>query len=1687
MRKLGQGMVTFIASALRFAPSVRLTHSRVVRAVALLLLSFLSLFWIPTIRLAAQSPSSNYWQYPASGRLSHVLAADINHDNVAEFLVVDENGKVDLLSSTGTLQWSYEVQQTVLVIESANIDGPENPEREIVIGTETHLVLLSASGEELWQKVLTESPMPESERVEKDSEVEDSLPIKFGAQLVDVSSFDHGGDGLEEILVLLENGELQLYSGTSELLWRFADPGSTSIDARPKMIAGDLDRDGTSEIALGLFDPRRRFSQISLISGDGTAVWDTSLAISGRITALSLVPIAGRTDLIIAVGNNLGQVSVHDYQRRRLWQRTLNKPITALAAAHLPEGAGLVVATNVGTVIAFDDLGRRVWTRYLAPNADRAVLAISPASFVPSDREPVMSVVLESALGGNEPADVLLLAKNGRSLDVFPAVDTTGLTRLIDLNQDENSELLLARFAQIELIGLGLGASETAKSWDYNLVNKAEAVLIVDLDQDGSDELIIGTQDGRIHSLDNNSSIRWLHAPGSAITHLDALKGSPAELPRIVAVRNEMILDARGEMVPTAWLELRQASGRQMWEQQFVGQISAMAVGKIQRLGWPAIAIGMADGKVLTFSAGGELLSQGFIPGSVQQLLIRGEIGSQAPELIAASSNQIFQMGDHGAARRVAAYGHEITGILEVGQGGAESSGDLLVMVNDGRIRGVSTEPGIQQPQWVLEINGNPTGGMVASSFDVDAFDSGVLDSVFITTDNASLLQLSIENNIPAVSWRLNGIEGITSLFWSDLDGDGLPDLGIGNVGGTVDIYKVGSSVEPEPFTTIDLASSVLSLAPLRRAHDQRSDLLAITENGLAQVFRAQENWPPLLTSPGVDVTRNQYSIVVAVEDVENDTVSVSLDLMDPATNRWVSQGAKQLGSGNGTLFWVVENPSAAGERVRYRFHYDDGFHQGYVSPPSGPPATQTGLLANLTPAIIAIFGAFGILLILILLRQSQLPAPRARGFYRRLKQQPSLTLVQLEAKYSHTDGSPDFLLHLANQARQNEDGLVADIADGLFLIADRPTAGLSIIERALKHASQRQPPWEQLQRWQTMAKIIREMLEAPTALELSLVRPQLVQHLNMLDSSEHWSPVMDALLPILTNLRDSERVELATDRIVYLNEAAVLLDRLHDGLSEFSTRIEKTLVDGIVKRWSGLVSAEIEDLYGRAELLISLRTKRLAPAARTDVVLEVRNDGRAAAENLIAEIEDDPAFIVHKSPEIIRLLPPGRTRQIEFKVEPKVSDRFRLAITVTYDDRNRNDKRIAFGDMVHLLRPARTFKPIGNPYLPGTPLRRSSVIFYGRKELFNFIADNAGELSQRNVLILVGERRTGKTSVLLRLDQHLPQHLLPVYIDCQSLGVIPGMPALFHDLAWYFADAMAARGITVKVPEPDEWQADPTGRFERDFLPLVRSLVPEGTTLLLVFDEFEAFENLVDDGILPTTLFPYLRHLMQHSDGLSFVFVGTRRLEEMSADYWSVLFNIALYRKIGYLSDASATQLICEPVKPNLIYDDLALDKILRVTTGHPYFLQLVCYTLVKRANAQRTGYATVSDVNAALDEMLRLGEVHFAYLWQRSSQTERALLMAMAHLMDRDAPFHAADLIQFLKPYDIFITPAQLMTGLNRLVERDILKEVTEGATSLYELKIGLVGLWVARYKSLSMLLTGNGESRVGTLRNA
>lgn len=1669
------------------------------RLIWLILLILLATLLLPGQPLEAQTGDGSYWRYAAARRLTHVIPADINNDGIDEFLVAAENGEIDLLNANNaTLEWSYDAGGVIQALNSINIDGEENPEREVILVTGsqmTVLTLLDHLGQEIWR--IDMAPIDETTNLPIDIESDPLTYVESNLDTRQIAPLDADGDGREEIAVLFKTGQLYLYSSEGEFLRQISQNSQPNIDRLPHLQIGDLNQDGRDEIVIGLFNPEKKFSELHLYNANGDALWHDAPPISGHITDMELVPFGPDQQLQIAVGTDRGHIHLYDFERQRQWlPRTLNKPITDLAMAPFPEGPALLAGTDAGLVVVYNAEGRRLWTSRMTSNADRAIIGLSTLSFVPPQRVPAMAVMLgpSSETGGRQL--IKLLDISGLEVGQFEAgEDAIPLSHLLDVNGDQHSELLLTRFANVTLQGLGLGVSQIAKEVDYSLDAEPGAVLVVDFNNDGRDELLLGGQNGKLHYLIDGTNLEWLQPPGGAISHLALLKRENLSnvTQSIVVGRNNFEADPADTDTPVSWIELHNTNGVRLWDQPFHSLITAVAVNNANSDATPEIIVGTEAGEIIVLNASGSILWQSRTaapengPEPIKEIItITAPSGD--PQIIAATETRLYQTNineESSFTPIITLNDASLKNIFPLNQPGVEFANRIFVLSDNAlglNWHGESLSP------WPLQLGGLPLTAIEANDpFRID-FDADSEESFLISTQNDDLVRLTIKDNQPEIQWEFESIADVTTLYWGDLDGNRLPEFVTGNASGNIRLYS--SVPQPKFLDELELSSGVFAMTALRRGIENRSDLLVVTENGEVQIFSTQENHPPLLTSPNAEINRGQYGFNISVSDVEEDSVLVRLDIQDPATGLWETQRETVIDNGNGPVFWDVIDPPASEEGVRYRFFYNDKLHSGFIYPPIGPLPPASLALADNQLVISMLIAVLTGGIMFVIARQFQSPTWRTRRFYWRLKRWPDETLIRLEKRYNSTDGAPDFLLALSGLARQREDELISSLADGLFLLADRPLVGLPFIAAALDAINKLEPRWQDIDKWLLLFKTGEDLLTLPTLTELSLEHPQLEEMLDRLEQKGYWSSTFQLLLPILTTIRDSDRVDSAEDRLVYLNEARSQLQIVANELPEYDTSIEKPLAIAIADRWAGLVRAEREELHGRAYLEISLKTKRLIPGEPSQITFDIENTGRAPAENLIAELDDDPAYASGGMPEVISFLPPGHTRQVAFDLRPLVSDRFRVAMTVTFDDRNRINKRVAFGDMVHLLQPQIEFSPIPNEYRPGTPLRQNSSVFYGRQRLFNFIAENAAGSSsqtQRNVLILIGQRRTGKTSALLNLEKHLPAHLLPVYIDCQSLGVLPGMGALFHDWAWLIADALATRDIEIDVPDLGIWETDPVGQFQRRFLPTVRSLLPEETTLLLVFDEFEVFENLVNDGILPPNFFNFLRHLMQHSEGLSFVFVGTRHLEEMSADYWSVLFNIALYQRISYLREEAATKLITEPVSPYLVYDDLALDKILRVTAGHPYFLQLVCYTLVKQANNQRKGYVTISDVNAALDEMLSLGEVHFAYLWQRSTFTERAILTAVSHMLDQDRPFHPKDFVQFLDPYGIHLQATEVTAALNTLVEREIMAELPDGPITLYELRLGLVGLWTAQHKSLSKLhaTKANGAAKNGKAR--
>lgn len=510
------------------------------------------------------------------------------------------------------------------------------------------------------------------------------------------------------------------------------------------------------------------------------------------------------------------------------------------------------------------------------------------------------------------------------------------------------------------------------------------------------------------------------------------------------------------------------------------------------------------------------------------------------------------------------------------------------------------------------------------------------------------------------------------------------------------------------------------------------------------------------------------------------------------------------------------------------------------------------------------------------------------------------------------------------------------------------------------------------------------------------------------------------------------------------------------------------------------LLSSSLRSSQQRAELQVELRSRELAVRHKATVMIEVRNVGRGHALDIEAELLPSEGLRLIEAHTGAKSLLRNQALQLEFLVEPQTAPgqgRVRLRFRLTYDDLDRRGHVLEFADVAQLreLDPRVSFRALRpNPYVVGRPLGRADF-FIGRSELFSLIADALQGASQDNVVVLIGQRRMGKTSVLRRLPHVLGDRYAPVLVDLQGL-LGSGEASFLYELAALIHDELLAAGFAVEEPARNDFNSEPGFAFRRRFLPAVTRALGQ-RRLLLLFDEFEVLEERILTGELPPRILPYLRSLMQHEEKVSFMFAGTHRLDELTRDYWSVLFNLAVYLDVGYLSKAEVSELFVEPTQGYFEIDPLALEKVHAITGGHPHLSQLLARELVSYRNQHLLSYVTVQDVRRVAITVIERGHLHVAYLWEEAQRVERLLLLAVKDLLDRDGLATLETAFQHLNEQRIAV--GDLPAALRSLLRREIL--VSEGG--LLGFRMGLLPLWLERHHSLaSQSLSDTGEIVIG-----
>jgi hypothetical protein len=366
------------------------------------------------------------------------------------------------------------------------------------------------------------------------------------------------------------------------------------------------------------------------------------------------------------------------------------------------------------------------------------------------------------------------------------------------------------------------------------------------------------------------------------------------------------------------------------------------------------------------------------------------------------------------------------------------------------------------------------------------------------------------------------------------------------------------------------------------------------------------------------------------------------------------------------------------------------------------------------------------------------------------------------------------------------------------------------------------------------------------------------------------------------------------------------------------------------------------------------------------------------------------------------------------------------------------------------------------NPYIAGNPVTGEEM-FFGRENVFAFVRQALTGQHRDNVIVLYGQRRTGKTSALYQMHRHLDARYLCIFVDLHGLA-LNGVDGFLWDLANTIVRALRKEHqIDLPPLKRSDFLPDARAYFENDFLSQVWNAIGD-RHILLMLDEVIRLQEQIEAGKLDKSVFEYLRHLMQHSDRLNFLFSLGSGLEEMEKEY-AFLFSVGLYRKISFLTRDAATALITQPVKDYYKFEPSAIDRILSITSGHAYFTQLLCHSLFNQWLQHRHPFIRVDDVNPVLSEVVERGLAVLKQVWDDSTPGERAVLAAMgAASGKRNHPIGMADIDRAWAGLEVAIPENEKARAMRSLIARDVII-----GEDRYQFAIELQRLWIQKYEKL------------------
>ena len=398
-------------------------------------------------------------------------------------------------------------------------------------------------------------------------------------------------------------------------------------------------------------------------------------------------------------------------------------------------------------------------------------------------------------------------------------------------------------------------------------------------------------------------------------------------------------------------------------------------------------------------------------------------------------------------------------------------------------------------------------------------------------------------------------------------------------------------------------------------------------------------------------------------------------------------------------------------------------------------------------------------------------------------------------------------------------------------------------------------------------------------------------------------------------------------------------------------------------------------------------------------------------------------------------------------------------------------------------------FTEIDNPYAEyaGGDVVDKKEMFFGRTKLITDIASIIRKSASRCVLVY-GQYRSGKSSVLhhlsveLQKDKDENEDLLILNLGDISLALdTNSQVAILYQILWCILgklkevikqlDTSDCSSLECLIPNDKEFYSHPTplGFFETIFNQLKQDLMQAGwgdLRVVLLIDEFQYIYDLIVADKLESAFMQHWKALLQRRY-FSAVLVGQDVMPKFK-DRFANEFGTTEDRRVTYLEPAEAKQLIVDPIliEGNSRYREQAVERILDLTGGSPYYIQIICNLLVKHMNDKRVPLVTEADVEQVKNSLVtgnnRLDEIKF-HSFTKSGDTSleaispnqaTAILKAIADNTDGPdgCPRHR-----------IVCEPQLDIDNVDAILDDLVRREVVKRNQTYYRILVGLFKEWL------------------------